>query len=103
MYIPFWAITIRIPFLWPCLNLNVCYFSAWVKWKTKKAKTKARNTWTEEMLQEALHELDLVTGATIRGVAKKHGLEESAIRFQMRKIKANLALGKGGHKEFLFW
>ena len=55
------------------------------------------------MLQEALHELDLVTGATIRGVAKKHGLEESAIRFQMRKIKANLALGKGGHKEFLFW
>ena len=54
------------------------------------------------MLQEALHELDLVTGATIRGVAKKHGLEESAIRFQMRKIKVNLALGKGGRKEFLF-
>ena len=52
------------------------------------------------MLQEALHELDLVTGATIRGVARKHGLEESTIRFQMRKRKANLALGKGGRKEF---
>ena len=85
------------------LELKCLLFFSIVKWKTKKAKTKARNTWTEEMLQEALHELDLVTGATIRGVAKKHGLEESAIRFQMRKIKANLALGKGGHKEFLFW
>ena len=37
----------------------------------KKAKTKARNTWTEEMLQEALHELDLIPGATMRGVARK--------------------------------
>ena len=64
----------------------------------KKVKTKARNTWSEEMLQEALHELDSVPGATIKGVAKKHGLEESTIRFQMRKRKAKLALGKGGHK-----
>ena len=50
------------------------------------------------MLQEALHELDSVTGATIRAVAKKHGLEESTMRFQMRKRKANLALAKGGRK-----
>ena len=47
----------------------------------KKVETKARNTWTEEMLQDVLHELDSVPGATIRGVAKKHGLEESTIRF----------------------
>ena len=86
------------------LELKCLLFFSMSKMKNyKKVKTKAHNTWTEEMLQEALHELDLVTGATIRGVAKKHGLEESAIRFQMRKIKANLALGKGGHKEFLFW
>ena len=64
----------------------------------KKVETKARNTWTEEMLQEVLHELDSVPGATIRGVAKKHGLEESTIRFWMRRRKANLALGKGGRK-----
>ena len=63
----------------------------------KKVKTKSHNTWTEEMLQEALHELDLVPGATIRGVAK-HGLEESTIRFRMKKRKANLALGKAGRK-----
>ena len=37
----------------------------------KKAKKKAHNTWTEEMLQEALHELDLIPGATMRGVARK--------------------------------
>ena len=47
----------------------------------KKVKAKARNTWTEEMLQEILHELDSVPGATIREVAKKHGLEESIKRF----------------------
>ena len=64
----------------------------------KKFKTNARNTWTEEMLQEALHELDSVPCAIIRGVAKKHGLEESTIRFRLRKRKANLVLGKGGHK-----
>ena len=50
------------------------------------------------MLQEVLHELDSVPGATIRRVAKKHGLEESTIRFWMRKRKGNLALGKGGRK-----
>ena len=84
------------------LELKCLLFFSMSKKNYKKVKTKVRNTWTEEMLQEALHELDLVTGATIRGVAKKHGLEKSAIRFQMRKIKANLALGKGGRKEFLF-
>ena len=46
---------------------------------------KARNTWRKEMLQEVSYKLDLVPGATIRGVAKKHGLEESTIRFQLRK------------------
>ena len=64
----------------------------------KTVKTKTRNTWTEAMLQEALHELDSVPGATIRGIAKKHGLEESKIRFRMKKRKSNLALGKRGCK-----
>ena len=81
------------------LELKCSLFFSMSKMKNyKKVKTKARNTWTEEMLQEALHELDSVTGATIRAVAKKHGLEESTIRFQMRKRKANLALAKGGRK-----
>ena len=58
----------------------------------KKVKMKARNTWTEEMLQIALQELGLVPGATLRGVAKKHGLDESTIRFPLRKRKANLTI-----------
>ena len=81
------------------LELKCSLFFSMIKMKNyKKVKTKAHNTWTEEMLQEALHELDSVPGATIRGVAKKHGLEESTIRFRLRKRKANLALGKGGRK-----
>ena len=35
----------------------------------KKVKTKSRNTWTEEMLQEALHERG--SKARIRGVNNK--------------------------------
>ena len=80
------------------LELKCLLFFSMSKMKNyKKVKTKARNTWTEKMLQEALHEFDSVPGATIR-VAKKHGLEESTIRFRLRKRKANLVLGKGGHK-----
>ena len=79
------------------MNLNVCYVLACVKWKTtKKVKTKAGNTWAKE--KKDLHELDSVPGATIRGVAKKHGLMESKIMSQLRKRKANLALGKRGCK-----
>ena len=37
----------------------------------QKVKKMAHNTWREEMLQEALHELDLIPGATMRGVARK--------------------------------
>ena len=44
----------------------------------EKVKMKAHNTWTEEMLQEALHKLYLVPGATIRGLAKKYRLEAGA-------------------------
>ena len=42
----------------------------------------------------------MVPGATIRGVAKKYRLEESTIRFQLRKRKANLALGKEGCNQY---
>ena len=81
------------------LELKCSLFFFFFKMKNyKKVKTKPHNTWTEEMLQEALHELGSVPGATIRGVAKKHGLKESTIRFGMRKRKANLVLGKGGRK-----
>ena len=64
------------------LELKCLLFFSMSKMKNyKKVETKARNTWTGEMLQEVLHELDSVPGATIRRVAKKHGLEESTIRF----------------------
>ena len=64
------------------LELKCSLFFSMSKMKNyKKVKTKACNMWTEEMLHKALHELDSVPGATIREVAKKHGLEESTIRF----------------------
>ena len=70
------------------LEVKCSLFFSMSKMKNyKKVKTKARNTRTEDMFQEALHELDSVPGATIRGVAKKHGFEESTIRFRMRKKK----------------
>ena len=70
------------------LELKCSLFFSMSKMKNyKKVKTKARNTRTEDMLEEAVHELDSVPGATIRGVAKKHGLEESTIRFRVRKKK----------------
>ena len=53
------------------LEFKCSLFFSMSKMKSyKKVKTKARNTWTEEMLQEALHELDSAPDATIRRAAK---------------------------------
>ena len=70
--------------------------------KPKKARiilNKKRKTfWTEEHLQEALHELDSVPGATIRGVSKKYGFDESTLRFRLKRRKENMGLQKVGRK-----
>ena len=48
------------------LELECLLFFSMSKMKNyKKVKTKARNTWAEEMLQEALNEFDSVPGATL--------------------------------------
>ena len=69
--------------------------------KPKKARiilNKKRKTfWTEEYLQEALHELDSVPGATIQGVSKKYGFDET-LRFQLKRWKENMGLQKVGRK-----
>ena len=39
--------------------------------KNQKVKVKAKYSWTEEDMENALHELASVPGATKRGVAKK--------------------------------
>ena len=64
----------------------------WIKFSMAKPKktriiiNKKRKTfWTEEHLQEALHELDSVPGASIWGVSKKYGFDESTLRFQLKR------------------
>ena len=70
--------------------------------KPKKAKIilnkKRKCFWTEEHIQEALHELDSVPGASIRGVSKKYGFVESTFRFQLKRRKENMGLQKVGRK-----
>lgn len=66
--------------------------------KFKKVQVKVRNTWTEQDIEDALHELDSVPGKSIRAVAAQYGLEESTLRFRLRKRKANEDLGKGGRR-----
>ena len=68
--------------------------------KPKKARiilNENRKTfWAEEPLQEALHELDSVPGASIQSVSKKCGFDESTSRFQMKRRKENMGLQKVG-------
>ena len=70
--------------------------------KPKKARiilNKKRKTfWIEEHLQEAIHELDSVSGASMRGVSKKYGFDESTLRFQLKRRKENMGLQKVGRK-----
>ena len=51
---------------------------------SRKVKQRILNAWTEEQLQDALHELDSVPSTTIRGVAKRHGINEATIRFRLK-------------------
>ena len=63
----------------------------WIKFSMAKPKktriiiNKKRKTfWTEEHLQEALHELDSVPGASIWGVSKKYGFESQHLGFNWK-------------------
>ena len=53
--------------------------------KPKKARIllnkKRKIFWAEEDLEKALHELDLIPGASIQIVLKKYGFDESMLRF----------------------
>ena len=53
--------------------------------KPKKARIllnkKRKIFWAEEDLEKALHELDLIPGASIQSVLKKYGFDESMLRF----------------------
>ena len=51
-----------------------------------------------EHLQEALHELDSAPGASIRGVSKKYGFDESTLRFRLKRRKENVGQQKVGRK-----
>ena len=45
-----------------------------------KVKKKVKNCWTEEYLNECIHELQSKPGGSICGSAKKYGVSESTIR-----------------------
>ena len=66
--------------------------------KTATKKKKSKNNWTEEDLNDALHEVDSVPGASIRAVSKKYGMDESTLRFRLRKRRDNVELKKPGRK-----
>ena len=51
----------------------------------QKVERKTKYTWTEEDLEHAMHEVLWIPGTSIRGVAKKFEIEESTLRFQLKK------------------
>ena len=63
-----------------------------------KVQKKVANAWTEEDMIEALHTLDSIPGASIRGTAKKYGINEATLRFRARKRASGVSLGKAGRK-----
>ena len=70
--------------------------------KPKKARIirneKRKTFWIKEHLQEALHELDSVSGASVLDVFKKYDFDESTLRFWLKRWKENLELQKLGGK-----
>ena len=67
--------------------------------KTKVVlKRKKKIFWTEEHIEEAIHELESVLGSSKRNIAKKFGFDESTLRFRLKRRDANLALKKPGRK-----
>ena len=65
---------------------------------SRKVTKKIENTWTEEDIQNAIHEIDSLPGKSIREVAKQFGLSESTIRFRRKKLFAVSDLKKAGPK-----
>ena len=65
---------------------------------SRKVKRKISNSWTDEEMINALHELDSVPGSSVRGVAKRYGIHEATIRFRLKKRIDGVALGKAGRK-----
>ena len=49
-------------------------------------------------MENTLHGLASVPGATKRGVAKKHSINESLMRFRLSKWANNKELGKPGQR-----
>ena len=66
--------------------------------KRKKVVEKPEFPWTEEDMQRALHEFQSVPGSSKRGVARKHGLDESTFRKRLNKVQAGIPLKKPGRK-----
>ena len=68
------------------------------KRKFQRVKRKTKYTWTEEDLEKAMYEVLSIPGTSIRGVAKTFEIEESTLRFLLKKAKASEPLRKSGRK-----
>ena len=66
--------------------------------KYQNVKVKPKYTWIEEDMENTLHGLASVPGATKRGVAKKYSINESLMRFRLSKRANNEELGKPGQR-----
>ena len=64
----------------------------------QKVKRKTKYQWMEEDLEHAIHEVLSISGISFCGVATKSEIEESTLRFQSKKAKANEPLHKSGCK-----
>lgn len=68
------------------------------KRKFQRVKRKTKYTWTEEDLEKAMYEVLSIPRTSIRGVAKTFEIEESTLRFLLKKAKASEPLRKSGRK-----
>lgn len=68
------------------------------KRKYQKLKTKTQYAWTEEDMEQAMHEVASVPNVSIRKAAANHGIEELTLRFRIKKKSRGEELGNAGRK-----
>ena len=69
-----------------------------IRWVQKFKSSWKQHPWTEEDIQNAIHELDSLPGKSFREVVKQFGLSESTIRFRRKNILAGSDIRKAGKK-----
>ena len=65
---------------------------------SRKVQKIIGNGWTEQIMSEAIEKIQCTPGASLREVAKDFDLNESTLRFRLRKLKNQEDLQKCGRK-----